>query len=158
MKGTNAVKQEFNAVIKQAGNINGAYIEPPFDVEQVFGAKRVKVIASFDGELYRGSIVKMGGCYMLGMTQEIRKKIRKDFGDTVAVILEKDEEERTVAVPEDFAHILTAHPNAQATYDKISFTAKKEYISWITEAKRDETRQDRMKKAIERLSEGKKLR
>ena len=73
------MRQEFEAVIQQAGNINGAYIEPPFDVEQVFGAKRVKVRATFDGVEYRGSVVKMGGCYMLGITQEMRKKIGKDF-------------------------------------------------------------------------------
>ncbi len=79
------MRQEFDAVIQQAGNINGAYIEPPFDVEQVFGAKRVKVLATFDGVPYRGSVVKMGGCYMLGITQDIRKTIGKGFGDTVAM-------------------------------------------------------------------------
>lgn len=152
------MKQEFSAVIKQAGNINGAYIEPPFDVEQVFGAKRVKVLATFDGVEYRGSLVKMGGCYMLGMTQEIRKKIGKDFGDTVSVTIEKDEQERVIEVPVDFQRLLSADQKAQDIYDKLSFTAKKEYINWITEAKREVTRQERMNKAIERLSEGKKLR
>ncbi len=152
------MKQEFSAVIQQAGNINGAYVEPPFDVEQVFGAKRVKVLATFDGVEYRGSLVRMGGCYMLGMTQEIRKKIGKDFGDSVLVTVEKDEEERVIEVPEDFQSLLSADSNAQDTYDKLSFTAKKEYVTWITEAKKAETRQERIKKAVERLSEGKKLR
>ena len=64
------MKQEFDAVIQQHGEINGAYIEPPFDVLEVFGAKRVKVRANFDGVEYRGSLVSMGGCYMVGMTQE----------------------------------------------------------------------------------------
>ncbi len=152
------MKQEFEAVIQQAGNINGAYIEPPFDVEQVFGAKRVKVRATFDGVEYRGSVVKMGGCYMLGITQEMRKKIGKDFGDTVSVTIEKDEEERIIEIPEDFGLLLSADQKAKATYDQLSYTAKKEYITWITEAKREETRQDRIKKALEKLSEGKKLR
>ncbi len=152
------MRQEFEAVIQQAGNINGAYIEPPFDVEQVFGAKRVKVRATFDGVEYRGSVVKMGGCYMLGITQEMRKKIGKDFGDTVSVTIEKDEEERIIEIPEDFGLLLSADQKAKATYDQLSYTAKKEYITWITEAKREETRQDRIKKALEKLSEGKKLR
>lgn len=152
------MRQEFDAVIQQAGNINGAYIEPPFDVEQVFGAKRVKVLATFDGVPYRGSVVKMGGCYMLGITQEIRKKIGKGFGDTVSVAIQKDEEERIIEIPEDFARILSTDQKAKVTYDQLSFTAKKEYVKWITEAKREETRQDRIKKAMERLSEGKKLR
>ena len=100
------MKQEFKAVIQQHADMNAAYIEPPFDVEEVFGSKRVKVLATFDGLEYRGSLVRMGGCYMLGMTQEIRKKIGKDFGDTIDVTIEKDEEERNVDTPSDL------HPRA----------------------------------------------
>ncbi|TYP48134.1 DUF1905 domain-containing protein [Thermosediminibacter litoriperuensis] len=54
------MKQRFQAEIKKHEGINGAYIETPFDVEAVFGAKRVKVKAYFDGKEYRGSIVRMG--------------------------------------------------------------------------------------------------
>lgn len=63
------MKLEFDAVIKQHEGINGGYIEPPFDVYEVFGAKRVKVKATFDGIKYRGSLVRMGGCYMIGITR-----------------------------------------------------------------------------------------
>lgn len=150
--------QNFAAVIKQHQKMNAAYIEPPFDVEEVFGAKRVKVKATFDGEEYRGSIVKMGGIYMLGMTQEIRKKIGKDFGDTVEVSLHKDEEERAVELPGDFAEALSANQQAVQTFEKLSYTAKREYILWITEAKKADTRQNRINQAIEKLAQGKKLR
>ena len=55
---------KFEAVIKKHPQKDAAYIEMPFDVEAVFGAKRVKVVAKFDGVEYRGSIVKMGlPCY-----------------------------------------------------------------------------------------------
>ena len=43
------MSQEFDAIIKQHRDINGAYMEPPFDVQEVFGAKRVKVVAIFEG-------------------------------------------------------------------------------------------------------------
>ena len=152
------MKQSFTAVIKQHNNINGAYIEPPFDVKEVFGAKRVKVKAYFDGVEYRGSVVRMGGIYVLGLTQEIRKKIAKDFGDSVEVVLEKDEEERTVEIPSDFLEALNQSPMAKETYEKLSYTARKEYAVWITEAKRPETRQSRLLQAIERLNQGKRLR
>jgi hypothetical protein len=151
------MKQEFNAVIMQHKDINGAYIEPPFDVEEVFGAKRVKVSATFDGEPYRGSIVRMGGCYMLGMTQELRKKIGKNFGDTVRVTVEKDEEERIIDPPVDFMDALQQEPTALSTYEKLSYSGKKDYILWITSAKKEETRSERIVKSIEKLSEGKKL-
>lgn len=151
------MKQEFKAVIQQHKGINGAFIEPPFDVEEVFRAKRVKVLATFDGIEYRGSIVRMGDCYMLGITQEIRKKIGKDFGDTILVTIEKDEEERSIEVPEDFAFALSANSEAQKTYEALSFTNKKDYVRWITEAKRAETRTDRIEKAIRKLADKEKL-
>lgn len=149
--------QEFDAIINKVDGVNGAYIEPPFDVEQVFGAKRVKVKATFDQVPYRGSIVRMGGCYMLGMTQEIRKQIGKDAGDTVRVTVEKDEEERVPEMPEDFKAVLETNQKAKETYEKLSYSGKKDYILWITDAKKEETRRDRIEKSIAKLSEGKKL-
>lgn len=151
------MKLEFSAVIKQSGNINGAFIEPPFNVQEVYGAKRVKVLATFDGLEYRGSLVTMGGCYMLGMTQEIRKKIGKDFGDMVQITIEKDVEERTVEIPDDFQEALNNNEKALKTYGKLSFTKKKEYITSITNAKKAETRINRIEKAIEKLQDNKAL-
>lgn len=152
------MKQEFKAVIKQHENKNAAYIEPPFDVNEVFGAKRVKVKATFDGTPYRGSIVYMGGCYLLGLTQDIRNKIGKGFGDEITVTVEKDEEERSVAIPEDFAEAMKNYDNALTNFGALSFTAQKEYVNWIISAKRPETRLDRIRKAAVLLAEGKKLR
>lgn len=151
------MKQEFEAQIKKVEGINGAYIEPPFDVEEVFGAKRVKVLATFDGVAYRGSLVRMGGCYMVGMTQDIRKKIGKEPGDMVAVTLEKDEEERVPEAPVDFMELLQSNATALTTYEKLSYSGKRDYVLWITDAKKDETRRDRIEKSIVKLSEGKKL-
>lgn len=152
------MKQEFKAIIKQHENKNAAYIEPPFDVKEVFGSKRVKVKATFDGVEYQGSVVSMGGCYMLGLTQEIRNKIGKGFGDEIFVTLEKDIEERTVEVPEDFQTAMNSNETALSTFNSLSFTSKKEYVTWITSAKREATRLDRVIKAVNLLSEGKKLR
>lgn len=150
--------QEFKAIIKQHENINGAYVEPPFDVKEVFGSKRVKVRATFDGVEYRGSVVNMGGCYMIGITQEIRNKIGKRFGDEIFVTLEKDEEERSVDVPEDFASAINSNEAAASTFKSLSFTAQKEYVTWITSAKRQATRDEHIIKAVALLSEGKRLR
>lgn len=152
------MKQEFKAIIKQVENKDAGFVEPPFDVQEVFGSKRVKVKATFDGIEYRGSVVNMGGCYMLGLTKEIRNKIGKGFGDEIFVTIEKDEEERTVEVPEDFLTAMNANETAVATFNSLSYTGKKEYVTWITSAKREETRLDRINKSVALLSEGKKLR
>ncbi|BCN31824.1 YdeI/OmpD-associated family protein [Anaeromicropila herbilytica] len=152
------MKQEYKAIIKQHEKNNAAYIEPPFDVNEVFGSKRVKVKANFDGIEYRGSIVRMGDCYMIGLTKEIRKAIGKDYGDEILVTLEKDEEERIVELPEDFELSMNRSEKAITTFHSFSYTAKKEYVNWITSAKREDTRKERITKAVELLSEGKKLR
>ena len=137
--------------------IDGAYVEIPFDVEAIFGGKRIKVKAYFDGREYRGSIVRMAGCYMIGLTQALRKEIGKKPGDTVTVEVEKDEEERIVEIPEDLASKLQESPSALEYFEKLSFTHKKEYVQWILGAKKVETRNERIQKAVLMLAESKKL-
>lgn len=152
------MKHEFTALIKKQGDKNTAYIEPPFDVQQVFGAKRVKVLSTFDGVEYRGSIVFMGGIYMLGLTQEIRNKLGKGAGDEIFVTVQKDEEERIVEIPTDLQDEFTKNRSAKQFYDSLSYTDKKLYINWITAAKREETREERVVKTIAALTEGKRFR
>ena len=77
---------EFDAVIQKVPDIDGAYVEIPFDVREVFGKGRVKVHATFDGVSYDGSLVRMGTPgHILGLRKAIRAKIGKQPGDTVHV-------------------------------------------------------------------------
>ena len=79
---------EFTAVIQKVPDLDGAYVEIPFDVKAVFGKGRVKVHATFDGEPYDGSLVKMGTpCHIIGIRKDIRAKIGKQPGDTVRVTI-----------------------------------------------------------------------
>lgn len=81
---------KFDAQIKKVPDLDGAYVEIPFDVKEEFGKGRVPVHASFDGEPYDGLVVKMGTpCYILGLRKDIRSKIGKQPGDTVHVTLEE---------------------------------------------------------------------
>lgn len=81
---------EFDAEIKKVPDIDGAYIEIPFDVKQEFGKGRVPVYATFDGEPYEGSLVRMKTpCHILGLRKDIRQKIGKQPGDTVHVTLKE---------------------------------------------------------------------
>ena len=83
---------EFDAVIKKVQDIDGAYVEIPFDVKATFGKGRVKVRASFDGIPYDGSLVRMKTpCHILGMRKDIRAAIGKQPGDTVHVTLKERE-------------------------------------------------------------------
>lgn len=83
---------EFEAEIKKVPGIDGAYVEIPFDVKAEFGKGRVPVIATFDGERYEGSLVKMKTpCHIIGIRKDIRAKIGKQPGDRVTVtIIERE--------------------------------------------------------------------
>ena len=81
---------EFTAVIRKVPDIDGAYVEIPFDVRVEFGKGRAKAHATFDGVGYDGSLVRMGTpCHILGLRKDIRTRIGKQPGDTVAVRLQE---------------------------------------------------------------------
>jgi hypothetical protein len=149
-------KQTFTAVIQNAGG-GGAFVEVPFDVEKAFGSKRPKVKAMIEGAPYRGLLVRMGGeHHMLIILKGIREKIGKTFGDEVKVTIEPDMEPRLIEVPRDLMKELKKDKDAKAFFDKLSYTHQKEYVTWVTEAKKDETRQNRIVKTIEMLKKGKR--
>ena len=84
---------EFDAEIKKVPDIDGAYVEIPFDVKQVFGKGRVPVRATFDGVEYIGSVVRMGTpCHIIGIRKDIRQVIGKQPGDVVRVTIAEREQ------------------------------------------------------------------
>ena len=151
-------KQTFTAVIQNAGG-GGAFVEVPFDVETAFGSKRPKVRALIEGVPYRGILTRMGTeCHLLIVLKEIREQIGKTFGDEVTITIEPDTEPRVIEVPVELKKEFKAEKEAKAFFDKLSYTHQREYVMWINEAKREETRQNRIVKAIEMLKKGKKAR
>lgn len=79
---------EFEAVILKVPDLDGAYVEFPFDVKEEFGKGRVKVHATFDGEPYEGSLVRMKTtCHIIGIRKDIRAKIGKQPGDSIKVTI-----------------------------------------------------------------------
>lgn len=155
----NGTPIKFKAIIRQNGNMNAAFVEFPFSTEELFGKKgQVKIKAIFDGKAdYRGSLARMGSdCHILGLTQEVRKKLGKTFGDEVSVSLIEDKEERVVEIADDIASTFDENPQAKELFEKMSYTHKKEYIRWIDEAKKPETRENRKIKMIRMILDGKK--
>jgi hypothetical protein len=111
---------QFKAVIEDAGG-GGAYVRIPFDVEQAFGEKRVKVQSTIDGEPYRGLLVRMGmDCHVLIVLKEIRLKIGKPFGEEVEITIRRDTEPRVVSVTADVQRMLDQNPEALTAFRKLS--------------------------------------
>jgi hypothetical protein len=134
-----------------------AALSPPFDVVKVFGTRsRVPVRGTINGFPYRSSLMPMGGCHRMVVNKTIRDGAAVKAGDIVSVIMERDEAERTVTAPAQLKKALAKSKTAQANWEKLSFTHKKEIARSIVEAKREETRVRRLKKAMDILRSGKK--
>ncbi|MEQ9308175.1 MAG: YdeI/OmpD-associated family protein [Balneolaceae bacterium] len=65
---------------------------------------------------------------------------------------------KTIIPPNDLLEVFAHQPKAKAFFDELSFSHKREYVGWIHEAKKEETRKRRIQKTIELLKEEKKSR
>ena len=147
-------KYKFDAEIR-AGQGGGAYIVFPYDVEKEFGTNgKVPVNATIDGVADTGGLFRMGTPHhMLGVPKAIRDQLGKKPGDTVAIVLSRDDAPREVAVPPELAARMKK-AGVLAFFEGLSSTHRKEYSRWIADAKKDETRARRLDKAIELLKKG----
>lgn len=144
------MKIEFDAIIQKNEEHAGSYCEVPFNIFETFGKKRLKIKAMIDAVEYRGLLTPMGGKYGVFMNKDIREKVGKTFGEVVHISIEEDSEPRVVEVPADLMEAMLA-ANVKPFFDSLSFTHQKEYAQWILDAKKAETRQNRLEKAIEMM-------
>ena len=66
-----------------------------------------------------------------------------------------EKDKQTLEVPEYFAKALKKNKVAERVFNEFSYSARKEYISWLEDAKTDATREKRMAQAVEWIGEGK---
>jgi hypothetical protein len=129
-------------------------VELPFDGKERFGKARAPVRGTVNGTDFRTTVAVYGGVYLIGFNKELRERAGIAIGDEVEVTLELDDEPRTVELPPALDEALEQNADAKAAYEGLSYTHRREYAQWIAEAKRDETRERRVAKAIEMLRDG----
>ena len=151
---SNVKRYKFKAKI-EAGDGGGAYVLFPYDTEKEFATKgKVPVKATFNGVTYAGSLIKYGQPqHMLGVLKSIREQIGKGPGDTIEVVVWKDEAPRVLEIPAAFQTRMKKE-GVLPLFETLSYTHRKEYCRWITEAKKEETRTARLEKAIVMLKKG----
>jgi hypothetical protein len=145
---------KFSAVLTpDPGAGGGTFISVPREVNEQLGLKgRPKIQAVIAGHPYRGSLMPMGdGTFCLGVLKSIQESAGVKQGDTIEVLLELDTEPRTVEPPADLANALARDKKAAATWEKLSYTNKKEMARSLEEAKKPETRKKRLKAAVDKL-------
>jgi hypothetical protein len=144
--------ERFEGTLEKHGS--GTVVEVPFDVRAVFGKARAPVRGTVNGYPFRTTVATYGGRYFLGFRREIREAGGFDDGDRLSIVLELDDSPRTVEVPAELATALAADPDAKAAFDGLSYTHRREYVEWVSGAKRAETRSSRIGRAVGMLRDG----
>jgi hypothetical protein len=148
----------FRATVELGGK-TATGIEVPEDVVAALGSgNRPPVTVSLGGHTYRTTVARMGGRFLVPLSAENRTAAGVAAGDQVDVDIEADTGPREVTVPGDLAAALAQDGTARATFDALSYTHRKEWVRWIEEAKRAETRASRLAKTVESLHAGKRAR
>jgi Domain of unknown function (DUF1905)/Bacteriocin-protection, YdeI or OmpD-Associated len=146
-------KYKFKARI-HAGDGGGAYVLFPYDTEAEFATRgKVPVKATLQGVPYRGSLIKYGHPqHMLPVLKAIRQQTGKTPGDTIEIVVWKDQELRALEVPSHFEKLMKQE-GLLPFFEGLSYTHRKEYCRWISEAKKEETRVKRLEKAVDMLKQ-----
>jgi len=126
----------------------------PFDLEEAFGRARPPVKVTIRGHTWRTTPGVYGGVGHIVVNRAVKAATGVDAGDRVRVTMELDTEPRTVEVPRDLRAALDREPESARAFDRMSFTHRREYVEWVEEAKRPETRARRVAGTVERVREG----
>jgi hypothetical protein len=126
----------------------------PFDLEQAFGRARPPVKVTIRDYTWRTTPGVYGGVGHIVVNRAAKAATGVDAGDRVRVTMELDAEPRKVTVPPDLRAALNADPAAKSAFAKLSFTHRREYVEWVEEAKRPETRGRRVASTVERVRTG----
>ena len=150
--------KKFRALVEHEEGREVCSIHVPFDVEKTFGTRgRVPVRGTVNGTPFRSSLFNMGGGgHFFVVNRKMREAAGDRGGETVPVVLERDNEERTVTPPADFARALKANKEARATWDALSYTHRREHVEHIEDARKPETRRRRVEKSVALLAAGRK--
>ena len=103
---------------------------------------------------YRTSVAPWQGTHMLSLSAENRKGAGVAAGDSVTVSIELDSAPRSVDVPGHFSKALKSSKAARTFFDSLSYSNQRWFVDGINSAKKAETRQARITKYVDMLSEG----
>lgn len=146
------MKTTYTTTVWKDKQMNATALEVPAEVVAALGSgKRHPVRVSLNGHTYRTTIAVMGGICMLPLSAENRVAAGVAAGEEVEVGLERDSEPRIVGVPADLAAALKKKRRAQAAFEALSYSARKEYVRQVESAKAQETRLRRIAKIVEKL-------
>mgnify|MGYP003587879114 FL=1 len=138
---------KFQAKVAPSGNATA--VEVPKDrIESLGAGARPPVAISINGHGWRSRIAVKDGKCLVGISAANRRASGISEGDLVEVLIELDEEPRTVPEPTDLSEALKNSKLARAGFDRLPFGLKRKHIAAIEDAKSIQTRQRRIAKLV----------
>ena len=149
------MRKEFRTNLKgdESRDDASAYFTLPFDTRDVWGKAKVPVKVTINGYTWRSTVGNRGGIQYIVVNAEARRSAGVKAGDFVTIALETDTEKREIKIPIRLQKALGAKLTQKL--NALSFTHKKEFIVWYSDAKKDETRARRVQKMKQMLAAGK---
>jgi antitoxin component of MazEF toxin-antitoxin module len=144
----------FESTVELGGKTATGIRVPDEVIEGLGSSKRPPVTITINGYTYRTTAVRMGGVFFVPLAAENREAAGVAAGDAVTVEIENDTAPREVTVPDDLAAAMD--DAARTAYDALSYSHRKEWVRWVEEAKKPETRATRIEKTVAGLREGRK--
>jgi hypothetical protein len=144
----------FESTVELGGRTATGIPIPDEVIESLGSSKRPPVTITINGYTYRTTAGRMGGRFFVPLSAENRQAAGVAAGDDITVDIEPDTAPREITLPDDLAAAMD--DQARAAYDALSYTHRKEWVRWVEEAKKPETRAARIEKTVTGLREGKK--
>jgi len=145
----------FRATVELNGK-TATGMQVPDDVVAALGSgRRPAVRVSVGGHTYRTTVASMGGRFLVPLSAENRTAAGVTAGEEIDVDIVPDTAPREVNVPDDLARALQGDAAATEVFERLAYTHRKEWVRWIEEAKKAETRASRVTKTVESLRTGK---
>ena len=149
---------KFKSTVVLSGKTSTGIPVPEALVESFGSGKRFPVVVTINGYSYRTMLTFYKGEFVLSLAAEHREAAGLKAGEEIDVDMVLDSAPREVEVPADLAAALKSSPAAAAFFEKLAYSHRKEYVRWIEEAKKPETRATRVEKTLALLAEGKAAR
>jgi hypothetical protein len=149
------MRKEFKVKLKgdESRDDGTASFALPFDTREVWGKAKVPVKVTINGYTWRSTVGNRGGIQYLVVNAAARRHAGVKAGDTVTIVLAPDTEKRDIEIPIQLRRALGAKLTEKLK--SLSFSHKKEFVVWYSEAKKEDTRARRVDKMKAMLSEGK---
>jgi len=145
------MKTSFKTVIKAFGNNTGIVV-PEENLLELNAGKKPPVKVNVNGYEYQSTIASMSGYYLIPLSKEHRILSGLNGNDEVNVILTLESKDRNVDVPVELIQILNDN-NLLELFEKQSYSARKEMVRLIMDAKKEDTKTKRLNQLIHQLKD-----